>query len=48
MVYQNADLKNPGSFDPRRRQIDPCRRRMLFGPVRAMEEPGLLRRLLGG
>ena len=27
--------------------LDPCRRKMIFGPVRPMDRPGLLRRLFG-
>lgn len=30
-----------------RTPLDPCLRRRIHGPIRPMEEPGLLRRLLG-
>ena len=47
MVDQTATLRNPASFDFRRPRLDPCRRRMVFGPVRPMERPNFLERLLG-
>ncbi len=31
-----------------RSALDPSIRRMIFGPIRPMETPGLLKRLFGG
>ena len=45
MLDQSAVLTRAGSLQ--RAPLDPCRRRMLFGPVRPMERPSLFRRLLG-
>jgi hypothetical protein len=47
MLDQTAVLTRSGSFELRHRPLDPCRRRMIFGPVRPMERPSLLRRLIG-
>jgi hypothetical protein len=35
------------AWNPHHAPLDPCTRKMIFGPVRPMERPGLLRRLLG-
>jgi hypothetical protein len=36
-----------GSLQARRTPLDPGMRRMIFGPIRPMERPGFLQRLLG-
>ncbi|WEK46856.1 MAG: hypothetical protein P0Y56_00790 [Candidatus Andeanibacterium colombiense] len=48
MLDQRALAVRTGGIDLRAGALDPCRRRMIFGPVRPMERPSLLRRLLGG
>lgn len=47
MLEQSAVLRSASSFDTRHSRLDPCRRRMIFGPVRPMERPNFLERLLG-
>ena len=48
MLEQRALQGHYGLSRTNRANLDPCMRRMIFGPVRPMERPGLLRRLLGG
>ena len=47
MLDQRAVTVRTGGFDLRAGALDPCRRRMIFGPVHPMERPTLLERLLG-
>jgi len=48
MLEQRVLSLQSGNSPARPAQLDPCTRRMIFGPVRPMDRPGLLRRLLGG
>jgi hypothetical protein len=48
MLEQRLLSTQSGIWQGRRSPLDPCMRRMIFGPVRPMDRPGLLRRLLGG
>ena len=48
MLEQRMLSTQTGTLGTPRRPLDPNMRRMIFGPVRPMERPGLLRRLLGG
>jgi hypothetical protein len=48
MLDQRAIQGHYGLARINRAPLDPSMRRMIFGPVRPMERPGLLRRLLGG
>jgi hypothetical protein len=48
MLEQRAIQGHYGWARTNRAPLDPNMRRMIFGPVRPMERPGLLRRLLGG
>lgn len=48
MLEQRVLSMQSGSPNANRTQLDPCTRRMIFGPIRPMDRPGLLRRLLGG
>ena len=46
MLEQRAQFANSAS-PGRRPNLDPGLRRMIFGPIRPMERPSLLQRLLG-
>ena len=46
MLEQRQQFANPAS-QGRRYSLDPGMRRMIFGPIRPMERPSLLERLLG-
>jgi len=48
MLEQRVLSTQSGILGAPRRPLDPNMRRMIFGPVRPMEQPGLLQRLLGG
>ena len=48
MLEQRVLSTHAGTFGTRRAPLDPNMRRLIFGPVRPMEQPSLLRRLLGG
>ncbi|HYD23488.1 MAG TPA: hypothetical protein VEB68_01740 [Croceibacterium sp.] len=48
MLDQRVVSTQAGAWRTRPSPLDPCTRRMIFGPVRPMEQPGLLRRLIGG
>ena len=48
MLEQRISSSQYNAWSPRRMPLDPCTRKMIFGPVRPMEQPGLLQRLLGG
>jgi hypothetical protein len=46
MIEQRVLSTQMGSLQARRRPLDPGMRRMIFGPIRPMEQPGFLQRLL--
>lgn len=48
MLEQRISSGQYNAWSQRRTPLDPCTRKMIFGPVRPMEKPGLLQRLLGG
>lgn len=48
MLDQRVLSTQSGIWQTQRRPLDPSLRRMIFGPIRPMDRPGLLRRLLGG
>jgi len=48
MLEQRVLSLQSGTLSARRGPLDPCTRKAIFGPVRPMDRPGLLRRLLGG
>lgn len=37
-----------GTPNGARAPLDPCTRKLIFGPIRPMDRPGFLRRLFGG
>jgi len=46
MLEQRISSSQHSAWAMRRGSLDPCTRRMIFGPVQPMEEPSLLTRLL--
>ena len=48
MLEQRISSSQYNAWSPRPRPLDPCARKMIYGPVQPMEQPGLLQRLLGG
>ena len=48
MLEQRVLSTQSASWGMPRRTLDPSMRRKIFGPVRPMEQPGFLQRLLGG
>ena len=46
MLEQRVQFAN-SAWQSRRSSLDPGVRRMIFGPIRPMERPSLLQRLLG-
>lgn len=48
MLEQRNLSTQAGGWQPARASLDPAMRRMIFGPIRPMERPSFLQRLLGG
>lgn len=48
MLDQRVPSMQSGVFNGHRAPLDPCTRKMIFGPVRPMDQPGFFRRLLLG
>lgn len=48
MLEQRVPSLQSGVLSGHRGPLDPCTRKMIFGPIRPMDRPSFLRRLLGG
>lgn len=48
MLEQRVLSFQSGKSNGQRGPLDPCTRKMIFGPIRPMDRPGFFRRMLGG